>query len=129
MTIEVESELERYMALPYRVELVPDPDGWFVRLPELPGCLSQGSTPQEALEMIRDAQRGWLAAALRHGDPIPEPAAAPHSYTGKFVVRIPKELHRALVATAEEQGVSLNLYVATALARTVGQPELARSVS
>ncbi len=116
----LDNEVERYMALPYRVELVPDEGGWFVTLPDLPGCISQGATPQEAVEMIRDAQRLWLEVAIEDGRPIPEPTASPtHSYSGKFNVRVPKDLHRDLVRAAEAQGVSLNLFVATSLARAV----------
>ena len=84
--------------------------------------MSQGETIEEAVEMIRDAQRGWLEVSLEHGDPIPEPAAGDHRYTGKFNVRLPKDLHRALVAAAAEQGVSLNLLVATTLAAAMRQP-------
>ncbi len=55
----MEREVERYMALPYRVELIPSVDGGFVvRIPDLPGCLSQGETVEEAMAMIRVAQRG-----------------------------------------------------------------------
>ena len=111
--------MARYMALPYRLELIPDPEGWFVQIPELPGCMSQGDTPEEALAMIRDAQRSWLESALAHGDPVPEPSEPAHSFTGKFNVRVPKDLHRTLVARADAEGVSLNLFVATTLARSV----------
>ncbi len=125
-----EEAVERYLALPYRIELIPDPEGWFVRMPELPGCMSQGDTPEEALEMIRDAQRGWITVARRHGMSIPEPqGASAHSHTGRFNVRVPKDVHRALVTAAEEQHVSLNLYVATVLARAVAarEPERVRA--
>ena len=119
----IDEQVERYTRLPYRIELIPGEDGWFVEMPELPGCMSQGETPEEALEMIRDAQRGWLEVSLRHGDPIPEPAPeSEHSYTGKFNVRVPKDLHRGLVRAAKSQGVSLNLFVATVLAQAVGAP-------
>src|SRR5688572_8634307 len=114
---DIAVELERYMALPYRVELVPDEDGWFVSIPELPGCISQGTTSDEALEMIRDAQRLWLQTALGDGISIPEPGASKHSYSGKFNVRVPKSLHHDLIRAADAQGVSLNLYIATALAQ------------
>lgn len=117
-----EGTIARYLALPYRVELISDPEGWFVQIPELPGCMSQGSTVEEAITMIRDAQRSWLESALAHGDPVPEPSEPAHSFTGKFNVRVPKDLHRTLVARAEAEGVSLNLFVATALATAVGRP-------
>jgi antitoxin HicB len=67
--------IDWYMSLPYRIELVPDEDGWFVSIPDLPGCISQGRTPEEAVEMIRDAQRLWLQVALEDNKPIPEPSA------------------------------------------------------
>jgi hypothetical protein len=77
----------------------------------------------EALAMIREVQRGWIAARLAHGLPIPEPEEAEeHSYTCRFGVRIPKDVHRALVAAAEAQGVSLNGYVAMILAQAVQRP-------
>lgn len=41
------------------------------------------------------------------------------TYSGKFTVRLPRSLHQALVARAEREGVSLNLFVTNALSRTV----------
>jgi len=111
----LDPEVARYMALPYRIELVPDAHGWFVRMPELPGCISQGDTQEEALAMIRDAQQLWLRGALEDGWTIPEPRS--EEYSGKFNVRVPRYVHRDLVFHAREQGVSLNLLAATALAR------------
>ncbi len=119
------NEIKRYMALPYCIELAPDEGGWFVSIPDLPGCMSQGTTPQEALEMIRDAQRLWLQVALEDGMAIPPPHAEDeHNYSGKFNVRVPKSLHRDLVRAAEAQGTSLNLYIATTLARAVASDAL-----
>lgn len=119
----VEEAVARYMALPYRIELIPDTEdgGFVVSMPELPGCISQGDTVEEALEMIRDAQRGWLTVALKHGDPIPEPRP-PEGYSGRLNVRVPRSLHRALADSAAAEGVSLNLFVATALARAIDRP-------
>ena len=45
--------------------------GYTVSIPELPGCVSQGATFEEALEMIHDAMEGWLLVAAKHGDSIP----------------------------------------------------------
>ncbi len=45
---QIMSKVEEYMALPYRIEMAPDADGWFIGIPDLPGCISQGSTPEEA---------------------------------------------------------------------------------
>lgn len=124
---ETRADLESYMALPFRIELIPDAEdgGYVVRIPDLPGCMSQGDTVEEAMEMIRDAQRGWLTVALEHGDPIPEPRGA-GGYSGQFNVRLPKSVHRALAEAAGAEGVSLNLYVATVLAHSVGLNEAPR---
>src|SRR5579872_4807687 len=103
MVPDITSAVEHYMALPYRVELIPDEGGWFVSIPDLPGCMSQGETPDEALEMIRDAQRAWLTVALRHGDTVPKPRAEV-SYSGKFIVRLPRSMHRDLAEEAERDG-------------------------
>jgi antitoxin HicB len=118
------SGIDYYMNLPYRIELIRDEDGWFASIPELPGCISQGVTAEEAVEMIRDAQRLWLQVALEDGDPIPEPHADEHSYSGKFNVRVPKDLHRWLAQEAERDGVSLNQLVVSILSRARGTREV-----
>ena len=44
----------------YKVILEPDEGGFGVYVPELPGCISQGETEEEALENIKDAVALWL---------------------------------------------------------------------
>ena len=47
----------------FRVVLTPDEDGWIVaECPALPGCVSQGTTEQEALANIKEAITAWLWA-------------------------------------------------------------------
>jgi predicted RNase H-like HicB family nuclease len=50
---------------------VAEEGGYIASVPELPGCVSEGDTFEEALAMIQDALRGWLHVAAKHGDPIP----------------------------------------------------------
>lgn len=58
----------------FHIRFQKAPEGGFVvSVPELPGCISEGETFEEALVMIRDAMAGWLAVARNHADPIPEP--------------------------------------------------------
>ncbi len=120
---DIEGEVERHMQLPYRVELIPSVEGGYVvRIPDLPGCLSQGETVEEAVAMIRDAQRGWLEVTLENGQPIPEPTTgATGDYSGKFTVRVPRRVHRALAAVAAAEGVSINLFASSVLAMAVGE--------
>jgi predicted RNase H-like HicB family nuclease len=42
-------------------------------VPELPGCMAHGPTPNEALANAQDAIALWLDTASEFGDPIPEP--------------------------------------------------------
>ena len=66
--------LDYYMNLPYKIMLIPDEDGvWFAEIPELPGCITEADSKEEALASIEDAKLEWLSVALRHGDSIPEP--------------------------------------------------------
>ena len=70
--------LDEYIQLPYRVILTHDRDadgneGWVAEVAELPGCVSQGATPEEAAASIRDAMLGWISVGLADGQPIPEP--------------------------------------------------------
>ncbi len=114
--------IDEYLKLPYTIETVRDADGsYFIRVKELKGCMSVGDTLEEAYEMIQDAMRLWIGLALEDGAPIPEPALLNEKeYSGKFVVRIPKNLHKELAETAEENGISLNQYVASILSRYCG---------
>lgn len=49
--------VEYYMNLPYRLEILPDPDegGYVVRYPDLPGCITVGDTMNDALANAEDA--------------------------------------------------------------------------
>ncbi len=59
------------MAL-YRVLIEQDEDGVFVaECPSLPGCVSQGATPDEAVANIKDAITGYLESLRQHNEPIP----------------------------------------------------------
>ena len=56
----------------YRVLINQDEDGVYVaECPTLPGCVSQGSTRDEALQNIHDAMKGYVESLRNHNDPIP----------------------------------------------------------
>ncbi|MDX2137038.1 MAG: type II toxin-antitoxin system HicB family antitoxin [Chloroflexota bacterium] len=73
MEIVKTKDLEYYLGLRYQIVLVPEDDGWGAIIAELPGCVGAGDTIPEALAMLDDAKRGWMAATLDRGYPIPEP--------------------------------------------------------
>jgi predicted RNase H-like HicB family nuclease len=59
------------LLLSYAVFTPSDDGSWTVEVPSLQGCVTWGQTRAEAAQMIEDAVEGWLATALRFGDPIP----------------------------------------------------------
>jgi antitoxin HicB len=115
--------IEEYLELPYTIEILKEVDddysGWVGRVVELPGCITQADSFEELGEMIQDAMHAWIEAALEDGYPIAEPRPF-EDYSGKFVVRVPKSLHRELVEFAEKDGVSLNAYINMALGKNIG---------
>jgi predicted RNase H-like HicB family nuclease len=61
---------------PIIIEPLPEADGGgFVALvPDLPGCMSDGETPEEALASVKDAVAAWIEEAGRLGRNIPAPS-------------------------------------------------------
>jgi predicted RNase H-like HicB family nuclease len=51
-----------------------DGGGFFATVPDLPGCMSDGETPEEALVNVQDAIVTWIEGATELGRPIPEPS-------------------------------------------------------
>ena len=113
-----EKDAEYYMGLHYPVQLVrQDEDGevfWLAEIPDLPGCMTDGTTPEEALKNIEDAKRLWVETLIEDGFDIPEPAQL-REYSGKLLLRMPKSLHERLAINASQEGVSLNQYVVSRL--------------
>ena len=101
------NSLEYYFGLKYPIRLIPYGDGsYFADIPDLPGCMTEGDSLEETIEMIEDAKRAWLEVALESGKNIPIPSTE-KEYSGKLVLRISKTLHSSLSEKAEEEGVSL----------------------
>ncbi|MBT8420392.1 MAG: type II toxin-antitoxin system HicB family antitoxin [Gammaproteobacteria bacterium] len=94
--------------------------GWLVSFPDLPGCMSDGETPEEAMANGKDALSAWLRAAEETGREIPHPGEMP---SGKFVTRVPRSLHARLAARARQEGISMNALVSTFLAESIGRTE------
>lgn len=111
--------MEYYLKAKYPITIYPAPEGGYVaELEDLPGCLTQGETLEEVFERIEDAKRGWIEVTYEDGQEIPLPRTE-QEYSGKFVVRIPKYLHRRLAEQAKKEEVSLNQYVEALLSAGV----------
>ena len=72
-------DLEYYMKAPYPILLIPPKkdEGWYAKIPLLPGCGTSGDTMEEVLAGIEIAKSLWLEMALENTQPIPEPESEP----------------------------------------------------
>jgi predicted HicB family RNase H-like nuclease len=82
---------------------------------EFPSLSWLAKTPEKALAGIRKVTAEVVADLRKSGEPVPVPLAE-RRYSGEFRVRIPPQVHRALVTEAAEQGVSLNRLASAKLA-------------
>jgi len=72
--------------------------------------------PEAALQGIRQVVADVVDDLQKNGEPVPEPLAV-KKYSGRFMVRVPPELHRQLALEAAESGVSLNRLASDKLRR------------
>ena len=95
--------------------------GFLITWPDLPGCMSDGESIEDAINNGRDAFQMWMETYIEQGRELPKPGSVGSS--GKFVQRVPKSLHSRLAAFAKSEGVSMNTLVATMLAESLGKRE------
>ena len=108
----MDSKSDRYT---YRITWSED-DREFVGLClEFPSLSWLAKNPEAALKGIRRVVKEAVQEMESHGESPPAPISG-RSYSGKFIVRIPPEVHRALAIKAAEQGISLNRFISARLA-------------
>jgi predicted HicB family RNase H-like nuclease len=91
----------------YRVTWSEDDAEYVGLCAEFPSLSWLAQTPESALKGIRKVVGEVIADMQRNEEQIPEPIATRH-FSGKFMVRVPPEIHRQLAIQAAEAGVSLN---------------------
>lgn len=74
---ELQSRVRELLQRRYHRVITGDSiDGYLGEVPELPGCYTAGTTPDEALRNLDEAMALWFEVAVLSGDPIPSPATA-----------------------------------------------------
>ena len=91
----------------YRVTWSADDDEYVGLCAEVPILSWLAETPESALKGIRNIVADVIEDMKNNKEKIPEPIAI-KNYSGKFMVRVPPEIHRTLAIKAAEAGVSLN---------------------
>jgi predicted HicB family RNase H-like nuclease len=91
----------------YRITWAEEDSEYVGLCAEFPGLSWLAHTPEAALKGIRKLVSEVIMDLLSNNEPVPEPIAIKH-FSGKFMVRVPPEVHRQLALDAAEAGVSLN---------------------
>ena len=81
---------------------------------EFPSLSWTATSPEKALRGIRKVVNEVVAEMLISNEAVPE-ALSEKTFSGKFVVRVPADVHRLLAVQAAEQGVSMNRLVSAKL--------------
>ena len=104
----------------YRVTWSPEDEEFVGLCAEFPFLSWLTPAPDEAFSGIRSLVADVVEDMLGNDEQPPKPIAG-RAYSGKFIVRVPPEMHRALAMRAAEEGVSLNRLVNARLANYAGQ--------
>ena len=99
----------------YREEWSGEDRAYVARCLEFPSLAAHGATAADALTELRKVVAASLKDLEASDEPVPEPLGS-RDYSGKLVLRLPRELHREVSIRAAEEGVSLNQYLVSRLA-------------
>ena len=100
----------------YRITWSEDDNEYVGLCAEFPSLSWLARTPEAALKGIIKVVEGVVKDMQDNGETIPEPIAC-RRYSGKFMVRVPPEVHRNLSIKAAESGVSLNRLASSKLSQ------------
>ena len=104
-------EVDRYT---YRVTWSEEDDEYVGLCAELPSLSWLEKSPERALSGVRKLVRETIADLKKSKEVVPDPIST-RAYSGKFMVRIPPDVHRMLAIKAAESGVSINRLVSSKL--------------
>ena len=102
--------------LAYKVDIrwSDEDQRYIARAPELDGVVTHGSTLEEAARMAQEAIELHLESLIEDGDPIPEPVAH-RKFSGKYPLRMPRDVHEDAFLAAQSEGISFNEFVVQSL--------------
>ncbi len=104
-------EADRYT---YRVTWSEEDQEYVGLCAEFPSLSWLEKSPEKSLQGIRRLVNESVTDLKRNKEPVPEPIST-RPFSGKFVVRVPPEVHRMLAIQAAESGISINRLVSSKL--------------
>jgi antitoxin HicB len=90
--------------------------GYLVEYPDIPGCMSDGETIEEAITNGREALRDCMEVFRESGRTLPKPSIE----AAQWRQRLPRTLYSKLTKQAENEGVSINSLVTAIIAEAIG---------
>jgi predicted HicB family RNase H-like nuclease len=105
------TEIDRYT---YRVTWSEEDNQSVGLCAEFPSLSWLAATPEKALRGIRRLVADTVKDMKASREPVPEPLRS-RRYSGKFMVRVPPEVHQRLAVEAAEEDISLNRLVSAKL--------------
>lgn len=109
----------------YPIYLENGKEQWCVEYPELPGCVGGGDTIEEAIDDAKKSKKVYLDYLMENNLDIPKPIIVKNELpSGKIALRVSRTMHKKLLMLAENDGVSLNAYINSAISEKIGKSDL-----
>lgn len=99
----------------YRVTWSEEDEEFVGLCAEFPSLSWLSVNPEEAIRGVRALVKDNVEDMTQNGEKIPTPIST-RQFSGKFMIRVPPEVHRQLATEAAESGVSLNRIASAKLA-------------
>jgi len=109
---QIREHARRYLKV---VEWSTEDNAFVGSAPPIIGQCCHGETEAAVVRKLTPIVEAWVEIFLRDGRPLPKPSAG-RTFSGKFLVRVPPEVHRRAALKAMARGESLNQFVAEAIA-------------
>ena len=121
----IREKVEYYMNLPYTMTVKRHDDQgvyYLAGFVELPDLFMVGPTEEAAIKELLIEKPEYFEECIKRGFKIPIPVES-QKYSGILNFRMPKHLHQTVAVIAEREGVSINQYLLSAVAKAAGADE------
>jgi predicted RNase H-like HicB family nuclease len=106
--------VRKYPFFVKRLENEEGVESFSVELHDLPDCVAQGATVEEAVANVYKAAESWIEEAGKEGRDVPTPST---EVSGEWTQKAPKSLHSRMIERAKSEAVDLNTLVVTYLSQ------------
>jgi antitoxin HicB len=111
------STIPAFEKYPFDIALLPEAEGegCVITFPDLPGCIADGATEEEAIAQARGAFHAWMTSILEDGKPIPLPHSAAGNETDSSDA-LTLEQRERIRANIRARGMTFEVFLPESLA-------------